>query len=179
MITSEDQLRAWMIGGLSGDSAAHGRLLRALLPLLRRYYRRRMQGQDDAIEDLVQETLIAVHTRRATYDAARPLTAWVHAIARYKMIDAFRRAGRTVTIEGLEDLLVSEGFEDASNAEADLDRLLAGLSRKQAAAIRATRIEGLSTAEAAERQNIGESDVKISVHRGLKLLAARVRDSLL
>ena len=120
MITSEDQLRAWMIGGLSGDSAAHGRLLRALLPLLRRYYRRRMQGHDDAIEDLVQETLIAVHTRRATYDAARPLTAWVHAIARYKMIDAFRRAGRTVTIEGLEDLLVSEGFEDASNAEVTL-----------------------------------------------------------
>ena len=179
MITSEDQLKAWMIGGLGGDATDHGRLLRALLPLLRRYYRRRMPGQDDAIEDLVQETLIAVHTRRATYDAARPFTAWLHAIARYKMIDAFRRTGRTVPIEGLEELLVTDGFEDASNAEADLDRLLAGLSPKQAAAIRATRIEGLSTAEAAERQNIGESDVKISVHRGLKLLAARVKDSLL
>ena len=95
------------------------------------------------------------------------------------MIDAFRRTGRTVPIEGMEDKLVTEGFEDASNAEADLDRLLASLSPKQAAAIRATRIEGLSTVEAAERQNIGESDVKISVHRGLKLLAARVKDSLL
>lgn len=179
MITSEDQLKAWMVGGLGGDSAAHGRLLSALLPLLRRYYRRRMPGQDDAIEDLVQETLIAVHTRRVTYDPARPLTAWVHAIARYKMIDVFRRTGRTVPIEGLENLLVTEGFEDASNAEADLDRLLEGISPKQAAAIRATRIEGLTIAEAAQRQNIGESDVKISVHRGLKLLAARVKDSLL
>ena len=179
MITSEDQLRMWMVGGLGGDSAAHGRLLRALLPLLRRYYRRRMPGQDDAIEDLVQETLIAVHTRRATYDPARPFTAWLHAIARYKMIDAFRRTGRTVPIEGMEDQLVTEGFEDASNAEADLDRLLTGLSPKQAAAIRATRLEGLSTAEAAARQQIGESDVKISVHRGLKALAARVKDSLL
>lgn len=179
MITTEDQLKAWMVAGLGGSAADHARLLRALLPLLRRYYRRRMPGQDDAIEDLVQETLIAVHTRRATYDPARPFTAWLHAIARYKMIDAFRRTGRTVPIEGLEDQLSTDGFEDAINAEADLEKLLASLSPKQAAAIRATRIEGLSTAEAAERQNIGESDVKISVHRGLKALAARVKDSLL
>ena len=175
MIASEEQLQAWMVGGLGGDARAHAQLLRALLPLLRRYYRRRMPGQDDAIEDLVQETLIAVHTRRATYDPARPFTAWLHAIARYKMIDAFRRGGRTVSIDGLEDQLASDSFEDASNAGADLDKLLAGLPPKQSAAIRATRIEGLSTAEAAQRQAIGESDVKVSVHRGLKRLAALVK----
>lgn len=175
MGASEEQLQAWMIQGLGGDAAAHRALLRALLPMLRRYYRRRMPGQDDAIEDLVQETLIAVHTRRATYDPDRPFTAWLHAIARYKMIDAFRRGGRTVSIDGLEELAAEDNAHDASDASADLDKLLAGLSPKQEAAIRATRIEGLSTAEAARRQSIGESDVKISVHRGLKRLAALVR----
>jgi DNA-directed RNA polymerase specialized sigma24 family protein len=44
--------------------------------------------------------------------------------------------------------------------------------------IRATRLEGLSVAETATRERIGESDVKISVHRGLRLLATRVKDSL-
>lgn len=171
MKASEEQLRSWMTSSLAGDSAAHALLLRALVPLLRSFYRRRMASDVDGIEDLVQETLIAVHTRRLTYDPGRPFIYWLYAIARYKMIDSFRRAGRTCTIEGLEDILVSEGFEAASSAQLDVERLLATLPPKQARAIRATRIEGLSVAEVAARDRIGESDVKVSVHRGLKALS--------
>lgn len=174
MRADEGQLRTWMIGGLNGDAAAHESLLRALVPLLRAFYRRRMAcGQDD-IEDMVQETLIAVHTRRATWDRDRAFTAWLFAIARYKMIDQFRRARRTVPIEGLEDILVAEGFESASNARLDIDGLLDTLPAKQARAIRATRLHGASVAEAALADGIGESDVKVSVHRGLKALGARI-----
>ena len=108
--------------------------------------------------------------------ATAPFTAWLFAIARYKMIDHFRRNRRTVPIEGLEDILVAEGFEDASNARMDVDQLLDTLPPKQARMIRATQIDGLSVAEAAERDGIGESDVKVSVHRGLKALAARIRE---
>jgi RNA polymerase sigma-70 factor (ECF subfamily) len=177
MQPSEMQLRIWMLGGLDGDAAAHAALLRALVPLLRAFYRRRMQGADEDIEDLVQETLIAVHTKRATYDRDRPFTAWLYAVARYRMIDQFRRARVAVPIEDVEDILVTEGFEDASAAKIDVDRLLGGLSPKQAQAIRDTHIDGLSIAEAADKARIGESDVKISVHRGLKALAARIRGS--
>lgn len=174
MRADEGQLRAWMIGGLDGNAADHASLLRALVPLLRAFYRRRMVcGQDD-IEDVVQETLIAVHTRRATYDRDRAFTAWLFAIARYKMIDQFRRSRRTVPLEGLEDILVAEGFESASNAQIDIDGLLETLPAKQARAIRATRLHGASVAEAALAAGIGESDVKVSVHRGLKSLAARI-----
>jgi len=174
MRADEGQLRTWMIGGLAGDAAAHESLLRALVPVLRAFYRRRMTcGQDD-IEDLVQETLIAIHTRRATWDRDRTFTAWLFSIARYKMIDQFRRSRRTVPIEGLEDILVSEGFESASNARIDVDRLLATLPAKQAQAIRATRLDGASVAETAFAKGIGQSDVKVSVHRGLKALGARM-----
>lgn len=175
MRASEQQLRAWMIGGLGGDARAHSLLLGALVPLLRSFYRRRMQGGEDAVEDLVQETLIAVHTRRASYDRDRPFTGWLFAIARYKMIDHFRRTGRFCSIEGMEDMLLAEGFEDASSARVDVDALLDTLPEKQARAIRATRLDGLSMAEAAASAGIGESDVKVSVHRGLKALAARIR----
>lgn len=175
MRTSEEQLRAMMIGGLDGNAASHAALLALLVPLLRSFYRRRLRGVDDDVEDLVQETLIAVHTRRASYDRNRAFTAWLFAIARYKMIDHFRRAYRTQPIENLEEILAAEGFEDASLARMDVKRLLDGLPAKQARAIRRTRIDGLSVAETAHRENMSESDVKVSVYRGLRALAARIR----
>lgn len=174
MQSGEAQLRAWMIDGLDGNRAAHSALLRALVPLLRAFYRRRVANAAD-IEDMVQETLIAVHTRRATYDRERPFTAWLYAIARYKLVDHFRRMRQTVPVESVAEMLVTEGFEDASGAKLDVADLLGTISPKQARAIRDTRIKGLSVAEAAEAAGISESDVKISVHRGLKALARRIR----
>ena len=174
MQTSEAQLKEWMIAGLDGDAKAHTELLRALAPLLRAFFRPRLRGASDDVEDLVQETLIAVHTRRVTFDRDRPFTAWMYAIARYRMIDHFRRQRISVPIEDVETILVAEGFEDAVSAKMDVDRLLSGLTPKQARAIRDTHINGLSVAEAAARTQIGESDVKISVHRGIKALAARL-----
>ena len=175
MRADEDQLRRWMIGGLKGDAASHAALLAALVPLLQAFYRRRVQNAAEDVEDLVQETLIAVHTRRVTYDVDRPFSVWLFAIARYKMIDHFRRRRQSCPIEDVEDILVAEGFEDASLARMDVDRLLDSLPPKQADAIRNTHIDGLSVSEAASSAGIGESDVKVSVHRGLKALAARVR----
>lgn len=175
MHTSEEQLRAMMVSGLDGDAAAHTALLRLLAPMLRSFYRRRVRDGDDEIEDLVQETLIAIHTRRISYDRDRAFTAWLFAIARHKMIDHFRRRRLMVPIEWLEETLVAEGFEEAGSAQMDVTRLLDNLPVKQARAIRDTKIEGLSVAEAAEKAGIGESDVKVSVHRGLKALAARIR----
>ena len=175
MRESEEQLRAWMTQGLGGDAAAHAALLRALVPLLRSFFGRRMRNAEADVEDLVQETLIAVHERRATYDRARPFTAWLYAVARYRMIDHFRRLRTAVPLDALDDSLAVAGFEEATSARMDVEYLLAGLSSKQARAIRDTHIEGLTTAESAKGAGLGESDVKISVHRGLKALAARIR----
>jgi RNA polymerase sigma-70 factor (ECF subfamily) len=178
MRASEDQLKTWMIEGLDGDAASHAALLRALVPLLRAFYRRRV-GDADAIEDLVQETLIAVHARRISYDRERAFLAWLFAIARYKMIDHFRRTRQTCPIDDMEDFLITEGFEEEANARMDVDQLLDTLPEKQAQAIRQTRIEGHSVADAARRSGISESDVKVSVHRGLKVLTARIRGARL
>lgn len=171
----EDELRTMMICGLSGDARAHADLLRALAPMLLTFYRRRCAQYAQDIDDLVQDTLIAVHERRATYDVSRPFTAWLYAIARYKMIDHFRRRKSTCDVADVEGILVEEGFEDVVGARMDVDRLLALLPVKQAAAIRSTHIEGHSVSDHAGTAGIGESDVKVSVHRGLKALALRLR----
>lgn len=176
MATSEAELKALMIGSLDGDALAHGLLLRALVPLLHSFYRRRLPHPED-VEDFVQDTLIAVHTRRETFDRDRPFTAWLYAIARYRVIDHYRRRRQTVAIENVESILVAEGFEDAVNARMDVDSLLLTLSPKQARAIRDTHVEGKSVAEAAAGAGIGESDVKVSVYRGLRALSARIKGS--
>lgn len=164
-----------MVGGLAGDAAAFNALLTALAPMLRAFFGRRLFNAGADIEDLVQETLIAVYARRASYDRARPFSTWVFAIAQHKLVDYLRQSRRTVSLESLDDILVAEGFEDASAARKDVGRLLAGLSPKQARAIRNTKLDGLSVAEAARADGISETDVKVSVHRGLRALAARLK----
>jgi RNA polymerase sigma factor (sigma-70 family) len=173
MRVSETQLKELMTSGLDGDAAAHTALLQALVPILKAFYRRRL-GADDDVEDLVQETLISVHTRRATFDRNRPFVPWLYAVAHHRMIDHFRRRKISVPIEEVELRLVAQDFEEAAIAQLDIEALLSGLSSKQAQAIRFTHIEGLSFAEAADRAGISESDVKISVHRGLRRLSARI-----
>lgn len=165
-----------MQGALAGDRAAYARLLAELGALLQRYFGRRLGDAAEA-EDLVQETLLAVHSRRATYDPERPFTAWAYAIARYKLIDHLRRRRARPTSpldDNIHELFAPDDHE-AAMASADLERLLETLPEAQSRAIRDTKLQGLSSAEAAERAGIAEGAIKVRVHRGLKALAARVR----
>jgi len=157
---------------LSGDPRAHEEMLRLLAPALRSYFGRRMPRAQDDVDDLVQEALIAIHIRRISYDPSRPLLPWVYAIAKYKLIDYFRRSGNAAAEELHEDDAVEE-FESACAARMDVESILGALPEKQRVAIRAMRIEGESGAEVAARHGWTESDVKVSVHRGLKALAVR------
>ena len=151
-------------------------MLNQAAPLLRGYFRRRLRGAEEDIEDLVQETLIAIHSRRATYDGDRPFTAWMFALARYKLVDLLRRGRAEISLDGLEEILSGGDFEAATQARMDIDALLATLPAKQARVIRETKLEGLSVAEAAAGAGLSVADVKVSVHRGLKSLALRLRN---
>ncbi|MFN3522938.1 MAG: sigma-70 family RNA polymerase sigma factor [Phenylobacterium sp.] len=176
MTAVEDRLKSLMLRGLDGDAAAQRDLLSELAGLLRRYYGRRLGDGAADLEDLVQETLIAVHTRRASYDRAQPFTAWAYAVARYKLIDHYRRR-RVRASAPLEDAdaLFAPDESEAATASRDVERLLSALPPKQREAIRLTRLQGLSVAEAAEVSGQSESAVKVGVHRGLKTLMARLR----
>lgn len=100
MQSNEVQLKAWMICVLNGDASSQTQLLTAILPILGDFYRRRMFGVVDDIDNLIQETLIAVHARRATFDRQRRFSEWMFAIARYKMIEHYRKVGRTGKMAG-------------------------------------------------------------------------------
>jgi RNA polymerase sigma-70 factor (ECF subfamily) len=177
----EAQLRELLVAGQRGDAAAYASFLRETASVLRPFFRRRLAHYPDDVEDLVQETLLAMHNKRDTYDPGQPVTPWMYAIARYKLVDLLRaRAGREALHDPLaEDLeeLASEAGAAAQEARRDLAVLLAELPDKQRLPIQYVKIEGVSVAEAAQRTGLSVSAVKIGVHRGLKLLAAKLRES--
>jgi RNA polymerase sigma-70 factor (ECF subfamily) len=119
-----------------------------------------------------------VHLKRHTYDVRQPLTAWVHAIAKYKLIDLLRRRGSRDRItasldDEIEALAVSD--VDAADARLDLRELLEELPERQRLPIIHMKLQGLSVAEAARATGMSESAIKVGVHRGLKALAAKIR----
>lgn len=174
----EVHLRALLVSGLSGEATAYAAFLKELSAFLRAYLRGRLTRVPDEVEDLVQETLLAVHNQRHTYDPAQPLTAWVHAIARYKMIDFLRRrAGREAMNDPLDDDdgLLATSDEEAREAKRDVATLLERLPDRHRLPIVHVKIEGLTVAETARLTGMSESAVKIGIHRGLKALAALIR----
>ena len=177
--TTEAELRSLMVAGLAGDSAAHRALLERLSLRLRAYYKSRLgrigRSATEA-EDLVQETLLAVHVQRHTYDPEEPLTPWVHAIARYKLIDHLRRTRASLAelpIDQAGEIMAQDDHVAAESAY-DLQRLLSRLPQKMRRAIQCVKLDGLSVTEAAHRCEISVSAVKVNVHRGLKALAAAI-----
>ena len=177
MSTKEDRLRQLLLRGLAGDAPGYHAFLQALSEHLRAFLRARLSGLPDEVEDLVQETLLAVHNQRHTYDPAQPLTAWVQAIARYKWVDLLRRRGvREMLHEPLEDFaLFAHADIDALDARRDIGKLLDRLPDKQRLPIQHMKLEGLSVVEAAQLTGLSESAVKIGVHRGLKALAKMIQ----
>lgn len=174
----EDRLRNLLLGGLAGDTPAYHAFLQELSAHLRAFLRKRLARLPDEVEDLVQESLLAVHNQRHTYDAAQPLTAWIHAIAKYKLVDLLRRrAKRDLLTDPLDDEigLLSVSDNDAAEARRDLGKLLEHLPDRQRLPIVHMKLEGLSVAETARVTGMSESAVKVGVHRGLKALAAMIR----
>src|SRR5229473_5684462 len=146
MASNEAALRALMIAGLDGDSAAHRTLLDRLSGQLRAYYKARLarigRSASEA-EDLVQEALIAIHIQRHTYEPTELLTPWVYAIARYRLIDHLRRTKASIMDVPVEEAgeVVAADDPIAVESTLDLEELMAQISPKVSQAIRYVKLE--------------------------------------
>lgn len=170
----ERQLRAWMAAGLDGDGNAHRQLLSALSGYLRGYFERRLGAGSAEAEDLVQETLLAIHLKRASYDRSLPFTPWAYAIARYRLIDHLRRSrGRVdAPLEDAGTLLAVDTPEEGA-VRGDLERLLGQLPERQRALIEEVKIQGFSVEEAARKRGVTAVSARVMLHRSLQWLSRR------
>src|SRR6266403_2203232 len=156
MMTHEVELKALMLASRDGDAASHRALLNQLSSRLRAYYKgklARVGRSASEAEDLVQEAVLAIHIKRHTYNPDEPLTPWVHAIARYKLVDFLRRNRASladVPIDEADEVIARDDYSDAEST-CDVRRLMEQLPKNMQCAIEAVKLDGLSTAEAATR----------------------------
>jgi RNA polymerase sigma-70 factor (ECF subfamily) len=173
-IIEADLHAAWR-EALAGNARCYQDVLTRLSQHLRLFLRRRLRDKPQDVEDLVQEILLSIHQKRHTYDPKQPLTAWIYAIARYKLIDHLRAQARhddkNDPIDDWHDQLWMASTEDANASKVHLTHMLSQLPDKQRRPIEHTKLEGHTVAEAAELTGQSESAVKVNIHRGLKALA--------
>lgn len=180
MSASEQRWRTLMLASRGGDAAAYRMLLDELSRHIRQIARRaaasvHLSGAD--VEDVVQETLLAVHLKRHTWNEHEPLGPWVRAITRYKSIDVLRRRGGRihVPIDDYSDELAADTDEPQLPAR-DIVRMAGILPDKQKSVVLAMFVDGLSTGEAAARFAMTEGAVRVTVHRALAALAKKFGD---
>jgi RNA polymerase sigma factor (sigma-70 family) len=166
-----DAWSALMQAAQDGHGGAYHRLLKEIADWLVHYFQRRLPPGD--VDDAVQETLLAIHRRRHTFDPRYPLEPWLAAIARRKWVDQLRSIGRRPTEELSDELSVAD-HEAAVTSASVLARLLAEIRPAQAQAIMLVKVHGHSIEEASRTMGLSPSAVKMNIHRGLARLAALI-----
>ena len=169
----EAELSRLLRAAIAGDERAYADFLHRVAALVRGFARRKIvQGGVDP-EDVVQETLLAIHVKRHTWREDLAVLPWVFAIARFKLIDAFRRRGRRIEVEidDLAETLAEPETETVS--ERDINRALDGLPPAQRQVVSSVSVEGRSIGETAAKFGITETAVRVSLHRGLAAIAKR------
>ncbi len=161
---------------LEGDVSSYEQLLVLLTVALRNVVRARARAAGIDAEDVVQEVLLALHLKRATWERGTPVAPWVAAIARNKIVDALRRRGQRVQIP--IESVIETLWVDTNGADIhahDLERLLGSLNERQREVVRSVSLEGHSAYETATRLRMSEGAVRVILHRSLKALAATFR----
>ena len=151
-----------------GDSASYEQLLLTIAPLMRTFISRRVSNQED-VDDIVQNSLLAVHHASHTYNTERSFTGWMFAIVRHKLNDFLRSHYRQSdlvdhSVDG-EDIVATYSVTNLPTSSEDLLEVINDLPERQRHIVTMLKIEGYSIQEVARRFNMSESAVKVSAHR--------------
>lgn len=172
-LPQDDAWEALLARANDGDAAAFARFLTAVTPTLQAVIRRRGEAlPPDQHEDVLQEVLLAIHLKRQTWRREDPLRPWLYALARYKVVDAFRRRGASVTlpIEEFADVLPEENAP-ALLASRDAEVMLGQIDTRAARLVRAVALEGKSAEEAGEMLGLKAGSARVALHRAMRRLA--------
>jgi RNA polymerase sigma-70 factor (ECF subfamily) len=178
MQLTEDPLATLLKAANTGDRHAYARFLHAVTPIVRGIVRARSRTlPPDQHEDIVQDVLLGLHLKRHTWDAGHPVRPWLYAITRYKIIDAYRKRGVAVhlPIEDYSEVLPAETQVDpltARDDRAEVDHLLGQLDPRAAEVVRAVALREESQAEVSARLQISPANLRVTLHRAMKRMAA-------
>jgi RNA polymerase sigma-70 factor, ECF subfamily len=171
--TDDAELARLMRRASTGDEQAYADFLRRTAALVRGFCRRRITSGSIDPEDVVQETLLAIHLKRHTWRQNDPIMPWVYGIARFKLTDAFRRRGRHIEVEIAQTAETLAAPETEPSHSQEVERALEALSTGQKAVVSSISVEGRSIRETAERLSMTEAAVRVALHRGLATISRR------
>jgi RNA polymerase sigma-70 factor (ECF subfamily) len=166
-----------------GDRRAYGVLLRAAVPALRARARARWSAASAAdIEDIVQETLLALHRALPLYDPARPAAPFLFGILKLRGADVLRtrlrHVGRERPIEEAD--VTSDGDAPNPEQETSADRTavrhaLLRLAPRDREILEMLKLREMSLREVAIATGMSVAAVKVASFRALRRLRAAMR----
>ena len=174
MTQRAEEWRRLLTASNAGDGRAYAEFLRQVAPVIRGIVRARGADLGSAVcEDVVQEVLLAIHLKRHTWEDGSPVQPWLYAIARYKVVDAFRARGRRkiVPIDDFAEVLEAEAEADPTEA-ADMSKLIGMLDDRSADIVRRIGLQGETAAETGQALNMTEGAVRVALHRAFKKLVS-------
>jgi RNA polymerase sigma-70 factor, ECF subfamily len=167
----EAELARLLKAAIAGDEKAYVAFLARAAALVRAFARRRVGAGSVDAEDVVQDTLLALHVKRHTWRTDAPVTPWLYAIARYKLIDAFRRRGNRIHVDLAEIAELPAATEPERATSRDIGR--GGVAPGQRSVVSAISVEGRSIGETAASLGMSETAVRVALHRGLSAIARK------
>jgi len=168
----EQRWSSLMAAAQHGNERDYEQLLSELCTFIERYLRSRI-GSHQSLNDWTQDILIAIHQGRHTYNPKRAIRPWLFAIIRHQTIDGMRRqsAYQKMIERQIEQTTctVNEGYGEIEEPLIE-GYLFKALKQQHREVLTLTKINGLSSKEAARELGISEVNVKVRVHRAIKQL---------
>jgi len=179
--TAWDDLNVLVSAAVDGERDAVEGVLRWIRPLVVRYCRSRLGGQEKTfatVDDVAQEVCLAVLMALPKYcEQGRPFLAFVYGIAAHKVFDARRSAARNRSqpVPDIPDspTLIEDGPEPRvmrSEMAQYVATLLNILPSRQREILHLRFIVGLSAQETAVAMGSTPGAVRVAQHRALNRL---------
>ncbi|HEX6277127.1 MAG TPA: sigma-70 family RNA polymerase sigma factor [Polyangiaceae bacterium] len=160
-----------------GDARAYHELCSRHAARLRSFVMRLVKNDADA-DDVVQETFLRLWLRAGEYERRARVVTWLCQIAHNLAVDRLRATNRFRPLPDDEDMPISARqprlLDEKHRAEA-LERAIAGLPERQAAAIELVHRQGLTGAEACEVLGVGSEALESLLSRARRTLKAELK----
>lgn len=169
---SDQELSGLFQRAQAGDRASYEQFLVRTRQIVASVLRSRVRSMAE-LDDIVQETLLSIHRYRHTYDPTRSIEPWILAIALNRFRDHLRARAREGNPRELElDATAAAAVPDETATLSLLQGALGALSAAQREVIWLLKFEGYSVVEIAERTGRSTASVKVTAHRGYRVLRA-------
>lgn len=166
---SESEIQYWIELIRGGDSAAYEKLLAYLCTYLERIVLNKI-GDEHVTRDIVQETVLGVHKSLATYERGRPFYPWLYSLMKYKIADYWRQYEKHQANELFDEMTPDNSqIVDSIHIQEVLDAI-SELSLRDQRIFTRTKVLGHSVSEVAKEENLSQSNIKVIVHRSIKII---------